>query len=66
MHPFMAAVLLGMGRLDGHDLNVQPNEPDGQPSESDQTRRGKRASVIREDGFGQAVLAEELFKSFLG
>src|SRR5499433_4371641 len=63
MHAFMATVLLRMARLDTLDRDAEPEPPDGQPTQVEQTiRRGKGNAVVGTNGMGQAAFLEKALK----
>src|SRR5215472_7250567 len=63
MHAFMATVLLRMARLDTLDSDAEPEPPDGQPTQVEETiRRGKGNSVVGTNGMGQAAFLEKALK----
>ena len=57
MHAFVTAVLLRMAGLDALDANAQPQPPDRQLAQVEQSMRGsERHAVIAADVGGQAAL----------
>src|SRR5215468_4771773 len=67
MHAFMATVLLRMARLDTLDRDAEPEPPDGQPTQVEETiRRGKGNAVVGANGLGQAALLKQALKGSEG
>src|SRR5579862_9795759 len=63
MHPFMAAILLRMARLDPFDADAQPEPPDREFAQVKQSVRGSEGhTVIAADVGGQATLLKKSFK----
>src|SRR5215472_812250 len=64
MHAFMAAVLLRMTRLDSLDGNAEPQPPDGESAQVEETiGRGEGHAVVGTNGLGQAAFFKQAFKS---
>src|ERR1700733_1596684 len=63
MHAFMAAVLLGMARLNLFDADAQTEPPDSELAEVEQSVRGSEGhTVIAADVGGQATLLKKPLK----
>jgi hypothetical protein len=60
MHAFMAAVLLGMARLDSFHADTQPKTPDGKFAQIEQGMGGSEGNaVVATDVGRQAALLKE-------
>ena len=60
MHALVAAVLLGMARLDALDGNAEAQPPDGEFGQIEEgVRTGEGDAVVGANGLGQAALLEE-------
>src|SRR5262249_36971380 len=62
MHPFMRAVLLGVGRENALMLNAKPQPPDIELGQTMDPGGGKGHAVIRAKGAGKAIFTEESLK----
>src|SRR4029078_1559153 len=63
MHALMAAVLLGMPGFDAFDGDAEPQPPDPELGQGEQsTGTGKRNAVVGPNSCGQATLAKQTFK----
>src|SRR5215469_2217350 len=63
MHAFMAAVLLRMTRLDALDGNAEPQPPDGESAQVEETvGRGEGDAVVGTNGMGQTAFLEKALK----
>src|SRR6266849_1973006 len=58
VHPLMAAVLLGLARLDALRPDAQLDPPDPEPAKPARTERGEGGAIIGADRARQAVLAK--------
>ena len=72
MHPLVAAVLLGVARLDAFDGDAEPSPPHRQPAQPiEGVRAGEGNAIVGSDGPRQAKVLEGPFKhdegiAFLG
>src|SRR6185295_9723561 len=66
VHSLVCAVLLRMARHDPLDADADADPPERKPGESAQARRAERTAVIRENGPGKAVLAEDALEHLAG
>src|SRR5215471_7561572 len=63
MHAFMATVLLRMAWLDTLDGKAEPEPPNGEPTEVEETiGGGKGNTIVGADGVGQAAFLEQALK----
>src|SRR5215813_4191745 len=64
MHAFMATVLLRMAGLDSLNGNAEPQPPNGESAQVEQTiGRGERHTVVGTNGLGQAAFLKQALKS---
>src|SRR5215831_3969879 len=64
MHAFMATVLLRMAGLDSLNGNAEPQPPNGESAQVEQTiGRGERHAVVGTNGLGQAAFLKQALKS---
>src|SRR5260221_11679228 len=67
MHAFMAAVLLWMARLDSLDGNAEPQPPNGESAQVEQTiGRGEGHAVVGTNGSWQARFLKPALKGGKG
>ena len=63
MHPFVAAILLGMPRCDPLDLNTESQPPDREFAQAIQRVRGRNgAAIVGPDGLRQTEFFERSLK----
>src|ERR1700688_3530223 len=67
MHAFMAAVLLRTARLDALDGNAEPQPPNGESAQVEQTiGRGEGHAVVGTNGSWQAAFLKQALKGGKG
>src|SRR6202047_4735566 len=67
MHGFLAAGLWGMARLEALDGNAEPQPPNGESAQVEETiGRGEGHAVVGTDGLGQAAFLKQALKSGKG
>src|ERR1700721_3728938 len=63
MHAFMAAVLLRMARLDSLDGNAEPQPPNSESAQVEQTiGRGEGHAIVGTNGLRQATFLKQALK----
>jgi hypothetical protein len=64
MHALMPAILLRVARLDALDVDTEPEPPDGEPRQIEQSvGASERHSVVGSDRLGQAELLEDAIEN---
>src|ERR1700732_560897 len=67
MHGFLAAGLWGMARLEALDGNAEPQPPNGESAQVEETiGRGEGHAVVGTNGLGQAAFPKQALKGSKG